>query len=162
MPNWCQNHITVTDATPEFRAWLKDGFSFHRMNPVILPQTTHESVSDSWNDLEAYYSAWGTKWDMDENDQRQIANDLLESGEACFDTAWSPPLRAIEALSKMFACVCFRLHYCELGMFFAGTAVFVNGMCRDDHYEREAEVMKIACEVFGYEDEETCEEEVST
>lgn len=158
MPNWCQNHLTVTGATPEFRAWLKDGFSFERMKPVTPPQTENQSASDTWNANGIYCSSWGTKWDLDENEQRQVADDLLESGETCFDTAWSPPIKAMEALSQMFADVCFQLHYCELGMFFAGTAGFANGNCHDDSHDQETEVMKIACEIFGYEVEEPCEE----
>jgi hypothetical protein len=46
-------------------------------------------------------------------------------------------------------------------MFFAGTAVFANGNCHDDLHDQETEIMKIACEIFGYEVEEPCEEEVS-
>ena len=81
---------------------------------------------------------------------------MLEDGSAFFDTAWSPPLQAIEALSQKFPDAALQLTYCELGMFFAGVATFQGGECEDDSYEDEPQVMKIASEVFGYEDEETC------
>jgi len=162
MPNWCQNHLTVIGATPEFRAWLKDGFSFQRMNPVSPTENQDDphgdSTIDSWRKLNDYHSAWGTKWDLDGNEQRQVANELLEIGTAFFDTAWSPPMQAIEALSRKFPDVAFQLHYCELGMFFAGTAMFQDGDCHDDYLQETAGVMKIASEIFGYEDEEECEE----
>lgn len=39
MPNWCQNHLTVSGATPEFRAWIeKEGFFFGKMNPPRPPE----------------------------------------------------------------------------------------------------------------------------
>ena len=156
MPNWCQNLLTVTGATPELRAWLTDGFSFQRMNPVAPPAPHHDSAIDSWRSVDAYCNAWGTKCDLDEHEQRQVSNDLLETGSSFFDTAWSPPIQAIEALSRKFPDVAFQLDYCELGMFFAGTATFQDGDCHDDCHEEKSAVMKIACDIFGYEDEE-CE-----
>lgn len=157
MPNWCQNHLTVTGATPEFSAWLADGFSFQRMNPVSPPASRYDSAIASWRSINIYSNAWGTKCDLDDNEQRQIAHELLENGAAFFDTAWSPPIQAIEELSKQFPEVAFHLHYCELGMFFAGTATLKAGECHDEFNEEKASVMKIACDIFGYEDEEDCE-----
>lgn len=46
------------------------------------------------------------------------------------------------------------MRYCELGMFFAGTATFQDGECHDESYEEKPSVMKIASDIFGYEDEE--------
>jgi len=155
MPNWCQNHLTVTGATPEFRAWQADhGFSFEKMNP---PRKRRKADPKGIAALDCYYTTWGTKWDLSDNEQRQVASELLENGSSFFDTAWSPPIQAIEALSRMFSNVGFQLDYCELGMFFAGTATFHGGGCHDDFHEEEAGVMKIACALFGYEDEEACE-----
>lgn len=154
MPNWCQNHLTVTGATPEFRAWLADGFSFQRINPVPPAEPQHDSAIDSWRNLDACCNTWGTKCDLDDNEQRQVADELLETGSSLFDTAWSPPIQAIEALARQFPAVSFQLDYCELGMFFAGTATFQDGDCHDDCHEEKSAVMKIACDIFGYEDEE--------
>jgi hypothetical protein len=129
----------------EFRAWLKDGFSFQRMKPVIPADSSTQCP------------AWGTKWDLDDNEQHEVASELLEIGAAFFDTAWSPPIQAIEALSRKFPEVSFQLDYCELGNIFAGTAMFHDGECHDDFHEVKADVMKIACDIFGYEDEEACD-----
>jgi hypothetical protein len=114
MPNWCQNHLTVTGATPGFRVWLRDGFSFQRMNPVSPPATRNISTIDCWRRLDAYHSPWGTKCDLDENEQGQVAHEILENGAAFFDTAWSPPMQAIEVLARKFPEVTFQLNYCEL------------------------------------------------
>lgn len=155
MPNWCENHLTVTGATPGFRAWLEDGgFSFEKMNPV---SSDAKPPTRPWTMKDACHEAWGTKWDLDENQRREVASQLIETGAAYFDTAWSPPLAAIGALSRQFPEVSFKLDYCELGMFFAGTATFQDGECHDDFQEEKAGVMKIACDIFGYEDEEDCE-----
>ena len=154
MPNWCQNQLTVTGATPEFRAWLKHGFSFQRMKAVSLPKTRHETADDSWRRSEACHAAWGTKWDVDDNAQRPIADELLETGSASFDTAWSPPLKTIAALSRKFPKVYFQLHYCELGMCFAGTARFHGGACHTESCQDHAGVMRMARDIFGYEEED--------
>jgi hypothetical protein len=154
MPNWCQNHLTVIGATPEFRAWLADGFTFQRMNPVSPPAPHQDSASDSWRNLNTCCNAWGTKCDLDDKEQRQVADELLETGSSFFDTAWSPPIQAIDALSRQFPEVSFQLDYCKLGMFFAGTATFQDGDCHDDCNDEKSAVMKIACDIFGYEDEE--------
>jgi len=158
MPNWCQNHLMVTGATPEFRAWLADhGFSFEKMNPLPTTHGSRTSDKSGWAEIDRLYTAWGTKWDLDDKEQRQVANELLERGSAFFDTAWSPPIQAIEALSRKFPSIFFQLHYWELGMFFAGTATFQDGECQDECHGEKVSVMKIACDVFGYEDEEDCE-----
>ena len=35
--------------------------------------------------------------------------------------------------------------------------MFQDGECHDDFHEEKAGVMKIACDIFGFEDEEDCE-----
>ena len=147
MPNWCDNQLTVAGATPGLRAYLKDhGFSFGKINPVAEPAS-----SESMEVIQQQINAWGTKWDLDEPDQQRVADELLNTGIAFFDTAWSPPLAALTKLSGMFPDVSFSLTYCELGMFFAGTAIFKGGVSHDVPAE-DGEVMKIASEVFGYDE----------
>ena len=139
MPNWCQNQLTVNGATPELRAWLKEGFSFQRMKPVV--------PADSRNQC----PAWGTKWDLDENEQREAASEILEIGTAWFNTAWSPPLGALTALSSMFPDDTLVLHYHEPGNGFAGCAVFEGGGCEDESADETEEVSRIGREIFGWD-----------
>ena len=159
MPNWCQNYLTVTGATPAFRSWLKDGFSFQRMIPVSLPKTCRESADDSWGRIESCQAAWGTKWDLAESEHCQVADELQETGSASFDTAWSPPLKAIGALSRQFPEVSFQLLYCELGMGYAGIARFQKGECQNESCGDHAGVRQMARDIFGYEEQEEAEEE---
>jgi hypothetical protein len=63
-----------------------------------------------------YHSARGTKCDLDENEQGQVAHEILETGAAFFDTAWNQPMQAIKVLARKFPeVVTFQLNYCELG-----------------------------------------------
>jgi len=148
MPNWCNNQLTVSGATPELRAYLEEnGFSFGKIHPVAEPPPDAEPMRVS----QLYIDAWGTKWDLDEPDQLRVARELLDVGTAYFDTAWSPPLAALEALSAMFPDDTFGLTYCEPGNSFAGNATFEAGTSHDVPAD-DGEVMKIASEVFGYDD----------
>lgn len=150
MPNWCNNQLTVAGATPELRAWLKDhGFSFEKINPPAEPASSAEAMRG----VQLYIDAWGTKWDLDEPDQLRVASELLDMGIAFFDTAWSPPIAVLEKLSAMFPDDSFGLTYCELGNHFAGTASFEAGTSQDAP-AGDAEVSRIACEVFGYDEPE--------
>ena len=146
MPNWCANQLTVTGATPELCAYLKEhGFSFEKIHPVAEPAGCPPSGI-----TQLLIDAWGTKWDLDEPDQLRVADELLDTGIAYFDTAWSPPLAALEKLSAMFPDASFGLTYCEPGMSFAGSAAFKAGTSHDVPAD-DGEVTRIACEVFGYD-----------
>jgi len=148
MPNWCNNQLTVTGATPELRAYLEEnGFSFDNIHPVAEPAPS----ADYLGGIQPYIDAWGTKWDLDEPDQLRVARELLDVGTAYFDTAWSPPIAALESLSDMFPDDLFSLTYCELGNHFAGTATFDAGTSFDEPAD-DGEVLAIASEVFGYDD----------
>ena len=126
MPNWCDNELTVHDMTPELQAWLEEnGFSFEKMAPL------EETGRDR---LDLQRKAWGTKWDLDDEEQRQVAEDLLDSGEANFETAWVPPVRAIESLSAKFPEATFLLHYNEPGAGIAGIAAIKAGKQVCEHH----------------------------
>jgi hypothetical protein len=90
MPNWCQNQLTVQDATPELRAYLEhNGFFFPRMvPPPPLADPGDDSAAAAQQE-----AAWGTKWELGEDEGRMVAADLLSGGVSFFDTAWSPPNR---------------------------------------------------------------------
>lgn len=150
MPNWCQNKLTVNGATPELRAYLEhNGLSFARMLPLPpMPDPGNDSAV-----VAQQVAAWGAKWDLDEDEGRMVAADLLAGGIAFFETAWSPPLPAIQALSLRFPNDTFLFDYCELGMMFAGSASFDEGSCSDCPVTSSKSIMRIARTVFGHEDE---------
>ena len=157
MPNWCENQIKISNSTPAFEDFLKDegGFSFERMVKPNRP----ESDENGWGTVSAQADAWGTKWDLDENDAKEVADTLLRCGMASFDTAWSPPLEAIRALSAMFPEVQFSLAYHEQGCAFYGIAEFIDGSCEDscsDINDRQ-EYVNFLVNELGYDEYDAAE-----
>jgi len=157
MPNWCENKLTVDNVTPAFQEFLKEegGFSFERMVKPNRP----ESDEAGWGTVAAQNAAWGTKWDLDENEAREIADLLADGNDAHFDTAWSPPINAIEALSQMFPEVSFTLYYHEAGMRFYGTADFSEGVCSDDYCNdaKGEHYLNFLVDELGYDEEDAKE-----
>ena len=157
MPNWCENILTIEDCSPELEQYLKDnGFSFEKMSP-----TPKELLDGSgWYDWRV--ENWGTKWDLDEREQREVAEQLCADStdfSAIFMTAWSPPCRAIAALSKRFPNDGFTLHYLEFGMMFAGTAHIKDGtLIEDDIFDDAKAIYRFAADTFGYDYDELMEE----
>ena len=152
MPNWTNNKLTIEDCSPELAAYLQEnGLSFDKIKPT--PPEMLNDESGSWYGWRV--ENWGTKWDLSEQEQRDVADMLLSEDAdftACFDTAWSPPCQAIAALSAMFPNDRFVLHYLELGMLFAGTANISNGeSIEDDIFEDEESIRAFALEVFDYD-----------
>lgn len=130
MPNWCENKLEVENATPEFVEYLKkEGFSFAKMNPIENPV-----ADDSSEIINQQIKEWGTKWDLEDDQQQEVANSIVSNGYAYFLTAWSPPIEAIVALSVKFPEVDFILSYFEGGMFFWGVSEINDGFYNDVDY----------------------------
>ena len=148
MPNWCNNILTVSEPSAELVKYLQEeGFSFDKIKP--MPPELKEG--DGWYDWAV--ENWGTKWDLNEN---PFLFDSISENEISFwfDTAWSPPMGVIEALSEKFYKDHFVLQYLEMGMGFCGEASFSDGYVVDNQSSEEKEVAKFAKEIFGYEDQE--------
>jgi hypothetical protein len=150
MPNWCNNKLRVEDCSPELAEYLKtEGLSFEKIKPT--PPEMMNDEKGSWYGWRV--NEWGTKWDIDEKEQREVADMLLsESADftAEFDTAWSPPLQAIAELSEQFPNDKFVLHYLELGCMFAGVAHIANGLTSDSEINQTSEdIYRFAEEEFG-------------
>ena len=123
MPNWCSSRLTVTNSTPKLEAFLKEhGLSFE----AIVKPDRSEVDEDGWATVNAQTSAWGTKWDLADNEQKEAAASLLEFGEYSFSTAWSPPSEAIRALSELTG-ASFRLAFYEGGCWFWGAESIEDG-----------------------------------
>lgn len=157
MPNWCNNHVTLTHKDPAMiqRAYdaLERGEFLNEFIPV--PKDLTETVSgflgdgDEQKALEAKTKAnvekygygnwydycvgeWGTKWDTGESGNNDInPNDpcMLTAG---FDTAWAPPVRAYEKLTDLGFTV--DAMYYESGMAYCGIWTSEDG---DEEYSLE-------------------------
>ena len=155
MPNWNENKLSVMDCSPELESYLKEnGLSFEKIKPTP-PELLEGNGWYNWR-----LQNWGTKWDLSEQEQREVADQLISESadfQATFMTAWSPPLQAIAALSEMFPHDQFTLDYFESGCWFAGTAIISQGEI-DDNQVDDADVTEFAKENFNFveydEDEE--------
>ena len=156
MPNWCNNHVTLTHEDPAMikRAYdaLERGEFLNEFIPVPedlkitsgflgsgpeqeeLERKTKANVEKygygNWYDFSC--GEWGTKWDTGEQGNNDInPNDpcMLTAG---FDTAWSPPIRAYEKLEELGFMI--DAMYYESGMAFAGVWSSEFG---DDEYNLE-------------------------
>lgn len=151
MANWCENKLTITDPTPEFKEFVADGLSFDKI--IECPFKNPED-SGKWRDW--CVDNWGTKWDLNEDDNVTFA----EGDTEFFNTAWSPPVDAILKLSKKFPTMSFKLDYFEGGMMFGGEVGMKNGCVELDEEHEDDDLIQFACDVFGFEgltDEEEVE-----
>lgn len=144
MPNWCANDLTIkgkpkmlnkllktieTTASEVSEARDTTMFDFNK----IIPRP--ESENDNWYNWNT--SNWGTKWNacdvgfITDGDWSETYDESSwESGELIiqFNTAWSPPVPVIEALSKQFPSVKITHKFTEEGMGFYGTYIYRKGM----------------------------------
>jgi hypothetical protein len=155
MPNWCNNHLTLTHEDPAMikRAYdaLERGEFLNEFIPVpedlqivagcvgdpdeqkALERKTAENVKKygygNWYDY--CVGEWGTKWDTGETGNNDIHPDgkMLTAG---FDTAWAPPVNAYEKLTALGFNV--EAMYYESGMAFAG---IWTSDCGDSEYSLE-------------------------
>src|SRR5258706_9774420 len=96
---------------------------------------------------------WGTKWNLDSD------SFTLEADEPCglsmwFDTAWSPALPILEALTQRFPELSLRMIYADDGGGFAGEAIGETGELTDTERDWQA----VMIDHFGLECEDDDEE----
>lgn len=183
MPNWCQNYIGVNgpaEAINELREWLGDG---KNLLSKILPipkeltetQSPFNGTKEQSDALIAKYGVnnwydwavanWGTKWDLNEVMFGDSPND--NELHFYFDSAWSPPQRAISLLAEKFDNLSFHHAYLEEGICFVGYDDYENGAIVDEFYSDDSdsdEWKQVASDEFGwepYEDDEVEAEKVN-
>ena len=159
MPNWVMNTLSIT-GTPEVIAQMKAQLSApYEVSHYDFRSKETETIKveqpfSFWNiikptDLEAYNDAkdkpqtgadhwyswnirnWGTKWDV----RGVQASESPESLGFGFDTAWSPPIEAIDKLAEQYPTASITLDYTE-EQGWGGTHEWEDGMgCDTDSYE---------------------------
>ena len=142
MPNWCNNHIiisgdifflsllkniledvpkTIGEETVVFKTLIGK-------EPTI---TTEDYEKGGWFDSNINW--FGTKWDVSYNDCQFEFNDdhIIMMPQ----TAWSPPVRFVSNLCKMYG-VTAVMNYDERGCDFCGRATIdINGEVDDEEYK---------------------------
>jgi len=149
MPNWCNNTLILThndrSELERAKAAFDRGELLNEFIPVpedlkitSSPGTKDEELKelyaaniakhgyDNWYDF--CIGKWGTKWDVGGEGDSELAleNNILT---LTFDSAWSPPCGAYEAMEAEGFGV--TGYYYEPGMQFAG--IYSEG--NDDYYE---------------------------
>ncbi len=134
MPNWCNNTLSLTGPKEKISAIYakakKDNALLQQLKPMpeALEGTTSPTGSadkpqpmvdgfDNWYDWRV--QNWGTKWDVDVDDNLELSDDgTTISG--WFDSAWAPPIHAYEYFLTENEDCSIKSYYYEGGMDFAG------------------------------------------
>lgn len=155
MPNWVYNNLSVTGPAKEVQR-LKDhvaqpytAYHYDYQKDETVP-TTVEGEFLLWNCVsppeekrDLYFARangsedktwgwynwnirnWGTKWDT--SNRCELEEHDKDHLQYRMETAWSPPLEAIAALSKLFPSVYLELSY-EEEQGWGGTYLFHEGV----------------------------------
>ena len=164
MPNWCQNQFKADGP-------LKDMRYFHEALKSIPPKDDHipgmipfrfslsgvfplpKAITDQFAALAWFKENWGTDGDVGEHTEGEYKEHPQEGTADIwwhFLTAWSPPVKWLEKVSRQYPAIEFELVYCERGNNFAGIAVGEKGKVSDESHD----ITKEDMEEWGYEVEE--------
>ncbi len=148
MPNWCEDTLRITGSATERRRFLLRAgatLDFNKWKPYpeeyrLADEAAHEwekqNPGFNWSDrpidgfnqggYEWCCENWGTKWNVESS-----RFDVQQRSVKCvFDTAWSPPLPVVQAMSQEFPTLKFVLTYSEKSSLGTGRWEFVNGVGR--------------------------------
>ena len=136
MPNWCNNSIKIVgdvETLSQLKPVIEAGTGLLQAiapMPAELEGTTAPSDSPNWYDW--CLANWGTKWDPEVHLEFTDNGDGTAIIEGWFDTAWGPPIEAMNTLSQDWDSCFIEMMYEEGGMCFVGCW---DSEGADDHYE---------------------------
>ena len=152
MPNWCNNSIKIVgdvETLSQLKPVVEAGeglLQAIKPMPKALWETTSPTLQpgqgnykgeqpivdghNNWYDWAA--ANWGTKWDPEVHLEFIDNKDGTAEITGWFDTAWGPPLEAIQTLVNDWDSCIIELFYEESGMCFVGCFDSDGG---DDYYE---------------------------
>ena len=126
MPNWCNNSLTIKG----------DASTLVALKEII--ESDGEGLLEAiapigeW-EYDTAVETWGTRWDITTEGLEYTDNgDGTAEITGWFDSAWSPPIEALHALSQDWDSCYIELLYEEPGMCFVGCW---DSEGADDHYE---------------------------
>ena len=149
MPNWCNNSITIRgdyDTLAQLKPVIDSGEGFLQAikpMPKELEGTTAPSDTPNWYDW--CVTNWGTKWDPEVHLEFQDFGDGTAEITGWFDTAWSPPIEALNSLASDWDSCYIELFYHESGMCFVGCW---DSEGADDHYEYDGATSETVCNMI--------------
>ena len=141
MPNWCSNYIVISgdvDKISLLKNILEDVPKNKPDDCIVFTTLIGKEPTISTEDYEkgGWFDSnvdwFGTKWDVSYNDsQFDFNNDHIIMMPM---TAWSPPVRFVSNLCKMYG-VTAVMDYDESGCDFCGRATIdINGEVDDEEY----------------------------
>ena len=154
MPNWVFNHLSLTGPKADLAKAQSIVVNADGMCNTLLPYPQHfrdmdlaaravweaaraEGKTPDVIPVDGFNSGgyewccanWGTKWDVRDATQKASSRNRASF---IFDTAWSPPVPIIEALSSKFPRLMVTLRYYEGGMGFKGVVKFKDGQLLEE------------------------------
>lgn len=149
MPNWCENTIIIQGEPDEVDFLLKAVESPDRpfsldniikMPEALVGKSAPEKDEAIAKENQKLYGAtdwyqwrithWGTKWDVNSSivyDNTDIMLPGLRTVKIVFDSAWAPPVEAIDVLAKRFVNTNILHTFDEPGVDFSGWICYVKG-----------------------------------
>lgn len=120
MPNYCTNELTITSDNAGFLQSLMNELKQADSNEVdflskLVPFT--EETNHVWS-YDWCVNNWGTKWDIFDVYHASLDGDTLTVG---FNTAWSPPIPALEKAADTYGFE-WELYWIEEGVCQVGLA----------------------------------------
>jgi hypothetical protein len=146
MPNWCNNTITIRGDANKLKSIWDEAQKQQGLLAAMVPQPEdmfHGNLGEAeraecvekgipnWYDWNV--SNWGTKWDVGlEGLEYTELQDGTAEISGWFDSAWSPPIEALNTFSEANEDLSVECFYLETGMCFVGCWDSDGG---DDYYE---------------------------
>jgi len=122
MANYCWNELEI-NGDSKILARLVETVAGSNgcldFNHIVLCKENQENIRD-W-----CINNWGTKWNAIEPNLDYV--DGSECAIFSFDTAWSPPVQAVEVLAKAYPELRFKISYEEGGNDFSGYDIYIGG-----------------------------------
>ena len=149
MPNWCDNFLTIQSEDKDYLQMLHNKLQADESEflQVLRPVPTGETTWSNWNgegevtktldgewDWDWCVTHWGTKWDIEYFDATLVDNVL----EVSFDSAWSPPIEALQYAAERNKFV-FSLFYHGGDMGYVGHATKDKDDCHSYTYKKHPE-----------------------
>jgi Ferredoxin-like domain in Api92-like protein len=161
MPNWCQNTLLMQGNVDEVQRLLDvvkaSDTTLSLRNILTTPEPLVNATAPNrdqgsseefvklygaadWYDWQV--SNWGTKWDVEATIYFDSSTQThgysthrdkeIRTVGMNFDSAWSPPTRAIAELARQFPNISIYHSYDESGCDFSGYNMYRNGACVDE------------------------------
>ena len=157
MPNWCENTVTIAgdkdkvkilwdaiNAGAGFLATLRPepDYDAVKVEPAFPSKDGTPDPMPAWWNWRVNH--WGTKWDVD-NDTDQFTFEIDNANEDAtltgnFESAWSPPIEALQYYADQNPDVFVEIKYYEPLMCFIGKW---DSDGAEEHYNDVTEYLKI-------------------